>query len=116
VHIQLLCHAEDSHVRVGSPQSVAQVLTDRTRNVGPSAMSLLEASPFELIVNPEDAPAPREWVLKHLADEEVMGVCIMHGQPGDKVDAEFLGAANRGLKVVSTFSVGYGELFRREVL
>lgn len=80
-----------------------------TRNVGPEAMALLKATSFELIVNPEDAEPSRSWVLEKIADPEVIAACIMHGQPSDKVDAELLGAASKNLKVISTFSVGFGE-------
>lgn len=73
-------------------------------------MGILESSGFELIVNPEDAAPPREWVLQHLRDPEVIAACIMHSQPGDKVDQEFIDSCNKNLKVISTFSVGYGGL------
>jgi glyoxylate/hydroxypyruvate reductase len=72
-------------------------------------MDILKSSGFELIANPDDAAPPREWVLKHLKDPEVIAACIMHSQPGDKVDQEFIDSCNENLKVVSTFSVGYGE-------
>lgn len=72
-------------------------------------MALLEATPFELIVNPEDAEPSRDWVLEKIADPEVIAACIMHGQPSDKVDKELLDKANKNLKVISTFSVGFGE-------
>lgn len=75
-------------------------------------MKILEDAPFELILNPEDAQPSREWVLKHLADPEVHGACIMHGQPSDKVDKEFLDACNPNFKVISTFSVGYGMYYQ----
>ena len=71
-------------------------------------MDILQSSGFELIVNPQDAEPSREWVLKHLSNPDVHGVCIMHSQPSDKVDQEFLDAANSNLKVISTFSVGFG--------
>jgi glyoxylate/hydroxypyruvate reductase len=61
-----------------------------------------------VIINPSDAEPTREWVLKHLADPEVLAACIMHSQGSDKVDKEFLDACNPNLKVISTFSVGYG--------
>lgn len=72
-------------------------------------MKILEDAPFELILNPENAEPSREWVLKHLADPEVHGACIMHSQSSDKVDKEFLDACNPNIKVISTFSVGYGK-------
>lgn len=72
-------------------------------------MEKLQATPFELIVNPEDAEPSRAWVLENIADPDVVAVCLMHGQGSDKVDHEFLAKANAGLKVVSTFSVGFGE-------
>lgn len=72
-------------------------------------MSLLEATKFELVVNPKDAEPSREWVLENIADPEVVAACIMHGQPSDKVNAELLDRASKNLKVISTFSVGFGE-------
>jgi glyoxylate/hydroxypyruvate reductase len=72
-------------------------------------MAILKESPFEIVVNPKDAPASRSWILENIADPDVVGVCVMHGQPGDKVDEEFLGNCAKGVKVVSTFSVGFGE-------
>jgi glyoxylate/hydroxypyruvate reductase len=72
-------------------------------------MKILEEAPFELILNPDNAEPSREWVLKHLADPEVHGACIMHSQSSDKVDKEFLDACNPNIKVISTFSVGYGK-------
>lgn len=71
-------------------------------------MGILESSGFELIANPDDAAPPRQWVLDHLKNPEVVAACIMHSQPGDKVDQEFIDSCNENLKVVSTFSVGYG--------
>ncbi len=71
-------------------------------------MALLESSGFELIVNPNDSAIARDWVLKHVADPEVHGIIIMPSQPNDKVDQEFLQACNPNLKVISTFSVGFG--------
>jgi glyoxylate/hydroxypyruvate reductase len=38
----------------------------------------------------------------------------MHGQPGDKVDEEFLERCAGSVKVVSTFSVGFGEYLSHE--
>ncbi|WOO78182.1 Glyoxylate reductase/hydroxypyruvate reductase [Vanrija pseudolonga] len=81
-----------------------------TRNVGPEAMAKLEATDFELIVNPVDGEPTRAWVLEKVADPEVIAACIMHGQPSDKVDREFLDAASPNLKVVSTFSVGFDHI------
>ncbi|WVR05999.1 hypothetical protein IAU60_003027 [Kwoniella sp. DSM 27419] len=78
-----------------------------TRHVGQHAMSILESSGFDLIINPEDAAPSRDWVLTHLKDPEVKAACIMHSQPSDKVDEEFINAANDNLRCVSTFSVGY---------
>lgn len=72
-------------------------------------MSILNSSGFEIDVNPDDGPASREWILEHVSDPDVVAVCVMHGQPGDKVDEEFLGKCAKGVKVVSTFSVGFGE-------
>ena len=74
---------------------------------------MLQSSGFEIILNPEDAQPKREWVLGHLRDPEVIAACIMHSQPSDKVDKEFLDACNPNLKTLSTFSVGYGELLLR---
>jgi glyoxylate/hydroxypyruvate reductase len=85
------------------------LLIARTRDVGEDAMKILAESPFELIINKDNAEPPREWVLKQLADPEVHGACIMHSQGSDKVDKEFLDACNPNLKVISTFSVGYGK-------
>jgi glyoxylate/hydroxypyruvate reductase len=90
------------------PGSLTQ-LRGRTRNVGEDAMSILNSSGFEIDVNPKDGPASREWILEHVSDPDVVAVCVMHGQPGDKVDEEFLGKCAKGVKVVSTFSVGFGE-------
>ncbi|RXK36516.1 glyoxylate reductase [Tremella mesenterica] len=73
-------------------------------------MSILASSGLEAIINPHDAAPSREWVLGHLADPEVRGVCLTHSQPSDKVDDEFLKACNENLKVVSTFSVGYDHI------
>ncbi|GMK57180.1 hypothetical protein CspeluHIS016_0400140 [Cutaneotrichosporon spelunceum] len=81
-----------------------------TRNVGAEAMRLLKATRFELIVNPVDAEPSRAWVLEQIADPDVVAACIMHGQPSDRVDAEFLSHANKNLKVISTFSVGYDHI------
>lgn len=72
-------------------------------------MSTLAATPFELIVNPEDAEPSRAWVLEKIADPDVVAACIMHGQASDKVDAELINAAGENVKCISTFSVGYGE-------
>ncbi|WWD09539.1 hypothetical protein V865_007666 [Kwoniella europaea PYCC6329] len=80
-----------------------------TRHVGTHAMSILESSGYELIVNPQDSEPSREWVLNQIADPHVGAACIMHSQPSDKVDQEFIDACNENLKCVSTFSVGYGE-------
>lgn len=74
-------------------------------------MSILESSNIELIINPKDEPAKREWILEHISNPEVKGICMMHGQPGDKADEEFFEKANKNLKVVSTFSVGFGLSF-----
>lgn len=71
-------------------------------------MKVLHESPFELIINPSNAEPPRSWVLEQLSDPEVHGACIMHSQGSDKVDKEFLKACNENIKVISTFSVGYG--------
>jgi glyoxylate/hydroxypyruvate reductase len=73
-------------------------------------MQVLADSGFEIIANPHDKPAPREWVLTHLADPDVHGICVMHSQAEDKVDAEFLAACNPNLKVISTFSVGFDHI------
>ncbi|WVQ62060.1 uncharacterized protein L199_000194 [Kwoniella botswanensis] len=70
-------------------------------------MSILESSGYELIVNPQDSEPSREWVLKQIADPQVGAACIMHSQPSDKVDQEFIDTCNENLKCVSTFSVGY---------
>lgn len=74
-------------------------------------MAKLEASGFDLIVNPVDAEPTRAWVLENIANPDVISVCLMHGQGSDKVDEEFLNACNPNLKTVSTFSVGFGEWF-----
>lgn len=71
-------------------------------------MKILHESPFELIINPSNSEPPRSWVLEQLRDPEVHGACIMHSQGSDKVDKEFLEACNQNIKVISTFSVGYG--------
>lgn len=76
-------------------------------------MSLLEKSDFELIINPKDAQPSREWVLEKIADPQVISACIMHSQTSDKVDEEFLKAANPNLRTLSTMSVGYGEMIYR---
>ncbi|KAL7424752.1 hypothetical protein Q5752_000436 [Cryptotrichosporon argae] len=81
-----------------------------TRHMGAPAHALLDASGFELIVNPADAEPSRAWVLEHVADPDVVAVALCHSQPSDKVDAEFLAAASPGLKVVSTLSVGYDHI------
>nr|XP_018267043.1 glyoxylate reductase [Kwoniella dejecticola CBS 10117]OBR89201.1 glyoxylate reductase [Kwoniella dejecticola CBS 10117] len=81
-----------------------------TRHVGDHAMNILKSSGLELIVNPEDAAPSRQWVLKHLADPDVGAACIMHSQPSDKVDEEFVNTCNANLKCVSTFSVGYDHI------
>ncbi|OCF54208.1 glyoxylate reductase [Kwoniella mangroviensis CBS 10435] len=83
---------------------------DSTRHVGTHAMSILQGSGYELIVNPQDSEPSREWVLHQIADPQVGAACIMHSQPSDKVDQEFIDACNENLKCVSTFSVGYGVL------
>lgn len=72
-------------------------------------MAKLRAEPFELVINPEDAEPSREWVLEKISDPDVVAACIMHGQKSDKVDGEFLAKAGKGIKVISTFSVGFGE-------
>jgi glyoxylate/hydroxypyruvate reductase len=72
-------------------------------------MAKLHATDFELIVNPENAEPSRAWVLEKVADPEVIAACIMHAQGSDKVDKEFLDACGPNVKVISTFSVGYGE-------
>ncbi|ORX36051.1 hypothetical protein BD324DRAFT_646148 [Kockovaella imperatae] len=81
-----------------------------TRHVGEDAMHLLGTSGFDLIINPNNAQPPREWVLEHLKDPEVIAACIMHSQPSDKVDQEFLAACNPNLKTISTFSVGFDHI------
>ncbi|WVQ82657.1 hypothetical protein IAT38_004789 [Cryptococcus sp. DSM 104549] len=81
-----------------------------TRHLGEQAMTLLKESGFELIVNPEDAAPTRKWVLERIADPEVGAACIMHSQPSDKIDEEFINTANENLKCVSTFSVGYDHI------
>ncbi|WVW82439.1 hypothetical protein I302_104449 [Kwoniella bestiolae CBS 10118] len=70
-------------------------------------MGILENAGYELIVNPHDSEPSREWVLKHIADPQVGAACIMHSQPSDKVDQEFIDTCNENLKCVSTFSVGH---------
>ncbi|OWT36471.1 glyoxylate reductase [Cryptococcus neoformans] len=81
-----------------------------TRNLGEHAMAILRQSDYDLIVNPEDAPPSREWVLNHLADPQVYAACIMHSQPSDKVDKELIATANDNLRCISTFSVGYDHI------
>ncbi|KAK1926720.1 hypothetical protein DB88DRAFT_178414 [Papiliotrema laurentii] len=81
-----------------------------TRPIGPDATAILEQSGFNLIMNPEDAAPTREWVLGHLANPDVHGVCIMHPHKSDRVDEEFLNACNPNLKVISTMSVGYDHI------
>lgn len=71
-------------------------------------MSTLNASGYEVILNPEDASPSREWVMKHIADPEVLAVCLMHPQASDKVDVEFVNTASDKLRCVSTMSVGFG--------
>lgn len=73
-------------------------------------MAILRQSDYDLIVNPEDAPPSREWVLNHLADPQVYAACIMHSQPSDKVDKELIATANDNLRCISTFSVGYDHI------
>lgn len=80
-----------------------------TRDVGPKAMALLRKTDFDIVVNPEDAEPSRRWVLENIADPEVVAACIMHAQLSDRVDRELLDAASKNLKVISTYSVGYGE-------
>lgn len=72
-------------------------------------MKTLRASPFELVVNPDDAEPSRAWVLEHLRDPELAAACIMHGQGSDRVDKEFVDACGPNVKCISTFSVGFGE-------
>jgi glyoxylate/hydroxypyruvate reductase len=86
-------------------------LTPSTRPIGAEASEILESSGFDLIRNTEDAEPTREWVLKHLANPDVYGVCIMHPHKSDRVDDEFLAACNPNLKVISTCSVGFGESY-----
>ncbi|EAL21744.1 hypothetical protein CNBC4460 [Cryptococcus deneoformans B-3501A] len=81
-----------------------------TRNLGEHAMTILRQSGYDLIVNPDDAPPSREWVLNHLADPQVYAACIMHSQPSDKVDKELIATANDNLRCISTFSVGYDHI------
>lgn len=72
-------------------------------------MAILRQSGYDLIVNPNDAPPSREWVLNHLADPQVYAACIMHSQPSDKVDKMLIASASDNLRCISTFSVGYGK-------
>ncbi|WWD17754.1 hypothetical protein CI109_102195 [Kwoniella shandongensis] len=81
-----------------------------TRHLGQQAMTVLEQSGLDLIVNPEDAAPSRDWVLGHLANPEVQAICLMHSQPSDKVDEQLLDAASPNLRCVSTFSVGYDHI------
>jgi lactate dehydrogenase-like 2-hydroxyacid dehydrogenase len=69
----------------------------------------LRDSEFDIIVNPEDAEPSRQWVLKHIANPDVHGICIMHPHKSDLVNEEFVNAASENLKVISTCSVGYGQ-------
>lgn len=91
------------------PWPTIYCLLNSTRNLGEHAMTILRQSGYDLIVNPDDAPPSREWVLNHLADPQVYAACIMHSQPSDKVDKELIATANDNLRCISTFSVGYGE-------
>ena len=100
----------------GRPLSIHVQLTRSTRPIGPEASEILESSGFDLIRNPEDSEPSREWVLKHLANPDVHGVCIMHPHKSDRVDDEFLAACNPNLKVVSTCSVGFGECIAKPSL
>ncbi|WVN89863.1 uncharacterized protein L203_105093 [Cryptococcus depauperatus CBS 7841] len=81
-----------------------------TRHVGEHAMDILKKSGFDIILNTEDSPPSRQWVLDHIKDPEVGAACIMHNQPSDKVDEEFIQNANTNFRCVSTFSVGYDHI------
>ncbi|KIR69381.1 hypothetical protein I312_101956 [Cryptococcus bacillisporus CA1280] len=81
-----------------------------TRDLGEHAMAILRQSGYDLIVNPNDAPPSREWVLNHLADPQVYAACIMHSQPSDKVDKMLIASASDNLRCISTFSVGYDHI------
>ncbi|KAL0252562.1 hypothetical protein I308_101954 [Cryptococcus tetragattii IND107] len=81
-----------------------------TRDLGEHAMAILRQSGYDLIVNPDDAPPSREWVLNHLADPQVYAACIMHSQPSDKVDKELIASVSDNLRCISTSSVGYDHI------
>lgn len=87
---------------------MSPTLISSTRPIGEDALKVLRESGLDLILNLEDAEPSRQWVLGHLANPEVHGVCIMHPHKSDIVDEEFLNACNENLKVISTCSVGYG--------
>ncbi|WVQ70833.1 hypothetical protein IAR50_000358 [Cryptococcus sp. DSM 104548] len=81
-----------------------------TRHLGDHAMAILDKSGIDYLLNTEDGAPSREWVLKHIADKDVRAACIMHSQPSDKIDDEFLRTANPNFAAVSTFSVGYDHI------
>jgi glyoxylate/hydroxypyruvate reductase len=76
------------------------------RNLGPDVMPLLESRhELELVIWPEDRACDRKWLLENIPG--ATGVIVMLT---DKVDSEFLDKAGSSLRVVSTMSVGYGEI------
>lgn len=77
-----------------------------TRNLGDETMSTLNSSGFDIVLNPKDAKADRDWILSSIADDDVYALCI---QGGEKVDKELLDKAGKNLKVVSSMSVGFGK-------
>ncbi|TYJ52489.1 hypothetical protein B9479_006923 [Cryptococcus floricola] len=81
-----------------------------TRHLGDHAMAILDKSGIDYLLNTEDDAPSREWVLKHIADKDVRAACIMHSQPSDRINDEFIRAANPNFSAVSTFSVGYDHI------
>lgn len=72
------------------------------RNLGPDAMSLLEATPeLDLVVWPDDRSCDRTWLLGNIPGSTGLVVMLT-----EKVDSEILDRAGPSLKVVSTMSVG----------
>lgn len=74
-----------------------------TRQFSDHWISKLEEK-FDVDIWPEDRPAERTWMLKHVKDKA--GAIVMLT---DIVDREFLSAANN-VKVISTLSVGYDHI------
>lgn len=74
-----------------------------TRRFSDFWISKLEES-FDVDLWDGDRPADRSWILGHIKDKQ--GALVMLT---DRVDREFL-SASRGLRVVSTLSVGYDHI------